>query len=189
MAVRVLVDRRVTRATWPDYVVTHLSCFRPVHDREPVPSSPFAGDDGQARCRPSSSPCRPACSWRSTASSRATRCRPARSGAPPPACAPPSARAWPARLSRTKFLTNRPDWMSASTRFISTLVSSVMIRGARRDVAIFGGVADRIAHVGDARPRTAGRRSASSRAGTRNRPSRGRSRPRPASRTPPGSGG
>src|SRR5690606_31118650 len=36
---------------------------------------------------------------------------------------------WPARLSRTKFLTKRPDWMSASTRFISCLVSSVMIRG------------------------------------------------------------
>ena len=36
---------------------------------------------------------------------------------------------WPARLSSTKFLTKRPDWMSSSTFFISHLVSSVMMRG------------------------------------------------------------
>lgn len=28
-----------------------------------------------------------------------------------------------------KFFTNRPPWISASTRFISALVSSVMMRG------------------------------------------------------------
>ena len=36
---------------------------------------------------------------------------------------------WPALFSSTQSRAKRPSWMSASTRFISALVSSVMIRG------------------------------------------------------------
>ena len=56
---------------------------------------------------------------------------------------------WPALFSSTQSRAKRPSWMSARTRFISALVSSVMIR-AGLVVAVLGGVADRVAHVGEA---------------------------------------
>ncbi len=45
---------------------------------------------------------------------------------------------------------NLPVWMSSRTRFISALVSAVTTRGPGDVFAIFGGVRDRVVHVGDA---------------------------------------
>ena len=57
---------------------------------------------------------------------------------------------WPALFSSTQSRAKRPDWMSSSTRFISALVSGGDDARTGDIFAIFGGVGDRVIHVGDA---------------------------------------
>ena len=88
---------------------------------------------------------------RSTASSPAARRRPPRSGAALP-CSRSALKSGPAR-SRSRPPTPRRTCRTGSRRGSSAsprLVASVMMRGPAGEVAVLGGVGDRVAHAGDA---------------------------------------
>ena len=104
--------------------------------------------------------------------------------------APPSARrralklGWPARFSSIHSRAKRPDWISSRMRRISARTRHRRSAAAHACIAVFGGVRDRVVHVGDAALVDQIDDQLDLVHDTRNRPFPARSRPRPGFRSP-----